>query len=54
LVKNQSVPLLSSARVTIALSEPGDDNGGGSIHFIALRSNLRLLSGERLCVIECC
>jgi hypothetical protein len=42
------------ARFTIALGEPGDDSGGGAIHFIALCSNLRLLSGERLRVIECC
>ncbi len=43
-----------SARVTIALAEPSDDSGGGAIRFIALPSNLRLLSGERLRVVECC
>jgi hypothetical protein len=42
-----------SARVTIALCEP-DDNGGSAIYFIALCSNLRLLSGERLLVTDCC
>jgi hypothetical protein len=40
------------ARVTIALSEPADDSCGGAIRFIALRSNLRLFSGERLRVTD--
>jgi hypothetical protein len=42
------------ARVTIALGQPGDDNSGGTIRFIVLHSNLRLLSSERLRVTDCC
>ncbi len=40
--------------VTIALGEPGDDSGSGTVNFIALCSDLLLLSSERLRVIECC
>ncbi len=40
-----------SERVNIVLGEP--DGNGSAIRFIALRSNLRLLSGERLLVTNC-
>jgi hypothetical protein len=49
-----SIPLEEpSARVTIALGEP-NDKGSSAIRFAALRSNLRLLSGEHLRVTDCC
>ncbi len=41
-----------SARVTIALGEAGCCSDGGAICSTALRSNLRLLSGERLRVTD--